>query len=109
MSDKIEKFVKITSGFVTQTFEKKHNRFVCTEQIFTAGDSVYEVKDGESIADPNYNYEFFEMVTPTGNTSMFVVYDISCGAEIQSLEAGDLEEAQEIILAGFNVEVKEDK
>lgn len=109
MSD-IEKFYKITSGFVTQTFEKKNNMLVCTEQIFTAGDSNYEeILGGESIDVPDSIYEAFTMVTPTGNVSMFVVCDISCGAEIQSLEAGDLIEAQEIILHGFNVTVKEDK
>ena len=35
----MEKFTKITVGFVTQTFEKNpKGRFVCTHQEFIAGD-----------------------------------------------------------------------
>ena len=45
----MERFTKITVGFVTQTFEKKaEGKFVCTAQEFIAGDQCdYEDAGGE--------------------------------------------------------------
>ena len=45
----VDTYTKITVGFVTQTFEKKGDRFVCTNQEFIAGDQVdYEI-DGKTV------------------------------------------------------------
>jgi len=36
----MDKYTKITVGFVSQTFEKKGDNFTCTSQKFIAGDQV---------------------------------------------------------------------
>jgi len=62
-----DKFVKITVGFVHQTFEKNAaGQFVCTEQAFVAGDEcTYEDVDGEPLPEaPDYAYQPYEMVAP---------------------------------------------
>ena len=59
----MEKFTKITVGFVTQCYEKNANgKFVCTGQDFIAGDQVdYEDADGNKITPPDHEYQPFEM------------------------------------------------
>ena len=59
----LNKFVKTTSGFVSQTFEKNANgKFVCISQVFTAGDNCdYEDVDGDSIDPPEYSYQAYGM------------------------------------------------
>jgi len=45
-----EKYNKITPGFVTQIFEKQHEKFVCVDQGFTASDQVdRENEQGEPV------------------------------------------------------------
>ncbi len=59
----MERFTKITVGFVTQTFEKNNKgRFVCTAQEFIAGDqSDYEDAEGNPIKPPDYEYQPYNM------------------------------------------------
>ena len=60
---KLNKFVKTTVGFVSQTFEKNSNgKFVCTSQEFVAGDQCdYEDEDGDSIDPPEYSYQPYDI------------------------------------------------
>ncbi len=59
----MERFTKITVGFVTQTFEKNDKgRFVCTAQEFIAGDQCdYEDAEGNPIKPPDYEYQPYNM------------------------------------------------
>ncbi len=59
----MEKFNKITVGFVIQTFEENATgKFVCTKQEFIAGDQVdYEDQDGNHITPPEHPYQQFNM------------------------------------------------
>ncbi len=55
----MEKFTKITVGFVAQTFEKNADgKFVCIAQEFIAGDQCdYEDGEGNPIDPPEYEYQ----------------------------------------------------
>ena len=59
----MEKFNKITVGFVIQTFDKNATgKFICTKQEFIAGDQVdYEDQDGNYITPPEHPYQQFKM------------------------------------------------
>lgn len=60
----MQKFTKITTGFVCQNYEKdQEGKFVCISQEFVAGDEV-DFKDdlGNAIKPPNHKYQPFEMV-----------------------------------------------
>ena len=59
----MDKFNKITVGFVIQTFEKNaEGKFVCSTQEFVAGDQVdYEDLDGNPIDPPDYEYQPYNM------------------------------------------------
>ena len=59
----MEKFTKITTGFVAQTYEKSSaGKFVCTTQEFIAGDDVqFENLKGDSIELPEHEYQPFNM------------------------------------------------
>ena len=60
----MNKFVKITVGFVHQTFKKnKEGKFICTEQAFIAGDQCdYEDLDGNPLEEvPAYEYQPYNM------------------------------------------------
>jgi len=59
----MNKFTKITVGFVTQTFKKsRKGRFVCTHQEFIAGDQCdYEDAEGNSIEPPDHEYQPYNM------------------------------------------------
>ncbi len=59
----MDKFTKITIGFVAQTFEKDDKgRFVCTHQEFIAGDECeYEDEKGDPIRPPDYEYQAYNM------------------------------------------------
>jgi len=60
----MDKFNKITVGFVIQTFEKNAaGKFVCTKQEFIAGDQVdYEDAEGNPITPPEHPYQQFRMI-----------------------------------------------
>lgn len=59
----MERFTKITVGFVTQTFENKaEGKFVCTAQEFIAGDQCdYEGAEGNPLEPPDYEYQPYNM------------------------------------------------
>ena len=59
----MEKFNKITVGFVVQTFKKNAaGEFTCIRQEFIAGDQVdYEDTDGKAITPPEHPYQQFNM------------------------------------------------
>ena len=59
----MEKFNKITVGFVIQTFEENTaGKFICTKQEFIASDQVdYEDQDGNPITPPEHPYQQFNM------------------------------------------------
>ena len=60
----MEKFTKITVGFITQSYEKNAvGKFICTEQQFIAGDQVdYEDLGGNTITPPEHEYQPFNMI-----------------------------------------------
>ena len=59
----MDKFTKITVGFVAQSFEKDDKgRFVCTRQEFIAGDQCdYEDAQGNPIDPPDHKYQPYNM------------------------------------------------
>jgi len=59
----MDKFNKITVGFVVQTFEKNNKgKFVCTKQEFIAGDQCdYEDAEGNPIDPPDHEYQPYDM------------------------------------------------
>ncbi len=59
----MDKFNKITTGFVVQSFEKNNKgKFVCVSQEFIAGDQVdYENEEGKPIEKPDYKYQSYNM------------------------------------------------
>ena len=60
----MDKFNKITVGFVIQTFEKNAaGEFTCAKQEFIAGDQVdYEDAEGKAITPPEHPYQQFKMI-----------------------------------------------
>ena len=109
----MDKFVKITTGFVKQTFEiNAKGNIVCSEQMFAADGHVeYENLDGKPLENvSNYKYQSYDMVQPE-KPKQFVVIDVSCDAEIgEPFECGSREEALATILEqqGYKIqEVKE--
>ena len=78
----MDKFTKVTVGFVTQTYEKNDKgEMVCVEQEFFAGDEVsYENEDGYQLNYiPEHIYQSYDMVQPK-LPKQFVIEDISTGA-----------------------------
>ena len=59
----MDKFTKITIGFVVQSYEKNSDgRCVCTGQEFIAGDQVdFEDPEGNAIVACNHVYQPFNM------------------------------------------------
>ena len=55
--------MKITNGFVKQTFDSETGK--CISQEFIAGDSEYECGDDIVDAPSNEIYQPFEMVQPS--------------------------------------------
>ena len=73
----IDKYHKITPGFVTQIFEKQGNKFVCTKQEFTAGDPVDRESEQGEPADVDVReeqYQPFDMVQPAKDYYFLYVY-----------------------------------
>lgn len=70
----MERFTKITVGFVTQAFEKdSEGRFVCRHQEFIAGDQCdYEDPEGNPIEPPEHEYQPYNMMlrSETGQEMM---------------------------------------
>jgi hypothetical protein len=63
----MDRFTKITAGYVSQLFEKnKDGKFVCVQQEFIAADEcVYENYMGEVIDEvPDHDHHNIEMLQP---------------------------------------------
>ena len=89
----MDKFTKITVGFVTQTFERNDKgKFVCTRQEFVAGDQCdYEDAQGNPIGPPEYEYQPYNMTLSTETEETTVIthkmYD-AIGKVLRSLDVG---------------------
>ena len=59
----MEKFTKITVGFVTQNYQKNAaGKFICMDHEFIAGDDVqFENLKGDTIEMPEHEYQPFNM------------------------------------------------
>jgi len=59
----MDKFNKITVGFVVQAYKKTPDGdFICTSQEFITGDQVdYEDEKGNSIEPPEHKYQPYNM------------------------------------------------
>ena len=59
----MDKFNKITIGFVVQNYEKDQDgNFICSHQEFIAGDQVnYELEDETSIEPVEHKYQPYNM------------------------------------------------
>ena len=73
----MEKFKKITVGFVIQDYKKNAaGQFVCAEQDFVAGDSVdYEDTDGNPVTVAEHVYQPFNMTLVSGSQIAHVIRD----------------------------------
>jgi len=98
----MDKFTKITVGFVTQTFEKDDKgRFICTKQEFVAGDQVdYEDGQGNSIEPPDYEYQPYNMTLKNEASKKFMevamlnkIYE-AIEKVLDSLDVGDEQSRQ---------------
>ena len=96
----IDTFVKITVGFIHQTFKKNADgKFACTEQAFIAGDECnYEDLAGEPLPNvPEYLYQPYEMVSARNKEQpvKYLLYnDVLGSLECEGpIEAAFLEEA----------------
>ena len=110
----IDRFVKITVGFVCQAFEQNANgQFVCTEQVFVAGDECSsEDTNGEPLKDvPEYEYQPYEMVAPQHKELKvkYLLYNDVLGwlEGEEPVEATSLEEALTQILRNMGYSVLE--
>jgi len=68
----MDKFSKITVGFVVQAFKKNDKgKFVCTKQEFIAGDQCdYEDVQGNPIEPPEHQYQPYNMMLCTETAKM---------------------------------------
>ena len=109
-----DRFVKVTVGFVHQTFERNADgQFVCSEQVFIAGDEcAYEDKDGEALKEvPEYTYQPYEMLLPQNKRQRvkYLLYnDVLGSMECQEpIEANSLGEALSQVLSNMGYSVIE--
>jgi hypothetical protein len=110
----MKKFVKITVGFVQQTFERDADgKLICTEQAFIAGDQCdYEDMNGESLKDiPGYTYQPYEMVSPhnKGQAVNYLLYNDVLGSleSEEPIEAASLEEALSQVVSNMGYSIIE--
>ncbi|MCJ7655965.1 MAG: hypothetical protein MUO97_11855 [Dehalococcoidia bacterium] len=91
----MDKFTKITIGFVVQTFERNDKgRFVCTKQEFIAGDQCdYEDAEGNPVTPPDYEYQPYNMTlsnTDKENPVNMIKANRMCNAIGQVLHSLDV-------------------
>ena len=110
----MEKFVKITIGFVHQSFKKNADgKFICTEQAFIASDECnYEDINGEPLEDvPEHEYAPYEMVLPQnkGQGVKYLLYNDVLGSmeSEEPIEANSLEEALLQVLSNMGYSIIE--
>jgi len=110
----MNKFVKITVGFVHQTFSKNtEGKFVCTDQAFIAGDECeYEDLEGNPLdAVPEYCYQPYDMTlgaTGEQNVKYLLYNDVLGSIESEDpIEAASLEEAMSQVLNNMGYSIIE--
>lgn len=110
----MNKFVKITVGFIQQTFEKKLcGEFVCTNQAFIAGDQCdYEDVNGDPLKEiPEHEYEPYEMLPPHNKRQAvkYLLYNDVLGSMEgeKPIEANSLEEALSEVLNSMGYSIIE--
>ena len=110
----MEKFVKITVGFIQQTFGKNADgKFVCTDQAFIAGDQCdYEGMDGDPLKDiPKHEYQPYEMLLPQNkeqNVKYLLYNDVLGSLESEEpIKAASLEEALSEVLSSMGYSIIE--
>ncbi|MBC8470368.1 MAG: hypothetical protein H8D56_12935 [Planctomycetes bacterium] len=110
----MEKFVKITVGFIQQTFEKEPDgEFICTDQAFIAGDQCdYEDVNGDPLKDiPEHQYEPYEMLLPQNKRQAvkYLLYNDVLGSmeSEEPIEANSLEEALSEVLNSMGYSIIE--
>ena len=96
----MDKFVKITVGFVCQMYETNaEGRFVCTKQEFVAGDQCdCEDTAGSPLkSTPQHVYQPYEMVPPRDKRQgiKYLLYNDVLGSieSEEPIEADSLEDA----------------
>ena len=110
----MNKFVKITVGFVQQTYEKSADgKYVCTDQAFIAGDQCdYEDMNGDSLKEiPEHEYEPYEMLPPQDKRQAvkYLLYNNVLGSmeSEEPIEANSLEEALSEVLNSMGYSIIE--
>ncbi len=110
----MNKFVKITVGFIHQTFERDSDgNFVCTDQAFIAGDQCdYEDVNGDPLKEiPEHEYKPYEMVSPQNNKQAvkYLLYNDVLGSmeTEEPIEANSLEEALSQVLHNMGYSIIE--
>lgn len=110
----IDKFVKITVGFIHQTFEKNSDdKLVCIDQAFIAGDQCdYEDINGEPLKDiPEHEYQPYEMVLPQNKkrSVKYLLYNDVLGSmeNEEPIAAASLEEALSQVLSNMGYSIIE--
>ncbi len=110
----MDKFVKITVGFVCQTYEKNaEGRFVCTKQEFIAGDQCdFEDIDGNPLENiPEHEYQPYEMVSPQDERQgiKYLLYNDVLGSleSEDPIEADSLEDALSQVLSNMGYSIIE--
>lgn len=110
----MKKFVKITVGFIQQTFEKKPSgEYVCIDQAFIASDQCdYEDMNGDPLKDiPEHEYESYEMLSPQNKRQAvkYLLYNDVLGSmeSEEPIEANSLEEALSEVLKSMGYSIIE--
>ena len=110
----MNKFVKITVGFIQQTFEKNTDgKFVCADQAFIAGDQCdHEDMNGDPLKDvPEHEYEPYEMLLPQNKRQAvkYLLYNDVLGSmeSEEPIEANSLEEALSEVLNSMGYSIIE--
>ncbi len=110
----MDRFTKVTVGFVAQTFKKNgKGRFICTHQEFIAGDQCdYEDAEGNPIEPSDHEYQPYNMTLKTrppketmGATMLSRVYEaieevlnsLDVGGEQSRQLAGEIRILREVI------------
>jgi len=110
----MDKFVKITVGFVCQTYEKNaEGKFLCTKQEFIAGDQCdCEDMAGNSLENiPEHEYQPYDMVSPqeTRPGIKYLLYNDVLGSleSEDPIEADSLEDALSQVLSNMGYSIIE--
>jgi len=110
----MDKFTKITVGFICQTYEKNtEGKFVCTRQEFIANDQCEcEDLEGNPLENiPEHAYQAYEMVAPQGAKQdiKYLLYNEVLGSleSEDPIETDSLEEAMAQVLRNMGYSIIE--